>query len=405
VNGLFVVHSDIESLRTKGVLKNILERDEGALLHSVITLHPLTRKKHVEDLGPNNAVHELKQPDSSSLRPVSWLKLAWHLVRATWYGKKLVRKNKVDFIRAQDPFLCGFIGYAISRLTRKPFCISIHADYEKMNQMDPGGAAPRFFGSYRLTRRLESYLLRRADLVLAISGYIAEYAKRRGARPHRVRLFRHFVDPRFFGLPNEPMRAIPPIIAVVSRLSRQKYILDLPRIARALLDLGANFRIEVAGDGEARRELEEMIKDLDLSDRIILLGYQDRQGVRTLLGRSSVCLVLCGGASLLEAAAMSKPPVAYDWEWHGEIVETGKTGVLVPEGDTLAAAKALRYLLQNPEMADDQGLQARKRVTEMYRRDGLMEARRSAYAELIGLRSASMKARVCSKSTVYGPRS
>lgn len=402
--GLFVVHSDMKSLRTKGVLQNILERDEGTFLDSVITLHPLTQRHHVENLRPNNVIHELKQPESSTSRPVSWLKLAWHLASATWYGKMLVRKNKIDFIRAQDPFLCGLIGYAIARITRKPFCISIHADYEKMNLMDPGGAAPRFFGSYRLSRFLERFLLGRADQVLAVSRYIAEYAKRRGAHPDRVRLFRHFIDPRFFDPPTESIQATPATVAVISRLSRQKYILDLPRIAAALADMGVDFRIEVAGDGEARRELEKMIKDLSLSEKIDLLGYQDRQGVADLLGRSSACLVLCGGASLLEAAAMSKPPVAYDWEWHNEIVETGKTGMVVPEGDTLAAAEALKYLLQNPELAADMGRQVRERVTEMYQRDHLLETRRAAYAELIGLRSVDASTRVSSESTVREPQ-
>ncbi|RPJ19674.1 MAG: glycosyltransferase family 1 protein [Desulfobacteraceae bacterium] len=316
----------------------------------------------------------------------------------------MVCKNKVDFIRAQDPFLCGLIGYAISLLTARPFCISVHADYERMNQMDPGGAAPRFLGSYNLTRHLEKFLLARSDLVLAVSGYIAEYVKRCGARPERVRVFRHFIDPRFFDPPTETIRAEPPVVSVVSRLSRQKYILDLPRIAVALAGMGVDFRIEVAGDGEARRELEKKIKDLELSDRIVLLGYQDRQGVADLLGRSSACLVLCGGASLLETAAMSKPPVAYDWEWHSEIVETGNTGMLVPEGDTFGAAKALKYLLQNPELAADMGRQARERVTEMYQRDHLLETRRAAYAELIGLRSVDASTRVTSESTVREPQ-
>jgi glycosyltransferase involved in cell wall biosynthesis len=383
VNGLFVLHSDIESLRKKGVLENIFERDEDGFMDSVITFHPLTRKDHVENLGPHNVVHELKQPESSAFRPISWLKMGWHLAHAISYGKTLVEKNKVSFIRAQDPFLCGMIGYGVSRLTRKPFCISIHADYEKMNKLDPGGAAPRLFSSYKMARRLEKFLLGRTDLVLAVTGYIAEYAKRRGARPERVRLFRHFIDPRFFDSPIQSIRENPPTVGVVSRLSRQKHILDLPRIAVALKDMGVGFRIEVAGDGEVRVELEKKIKDMGLSDGIVLLGYQDRQGVAALLGRASVYLALHGGASLAEAAAMACPTVAYDWEWHSEIVENQKTGILVPEGDPATAADALRQLLENPARALEMGREARERVRELYRRDVLLEARRAAYAELV----------------------
>ena len=46
---------------------------------------------------------------------------------------------------------------------------------------------------------------------------------------------------------------------------------------------------------------------------------------------------------------MERPTVAYDWEWHGELVIDGDTGRLVPEGDCLAAASALAELLEAPE--------------------------------------------------------
>jgi len=393
VNGLFVVHSDLESLKAKGVFQNITERNEEMFIELAITLHPFAQRNHVEAIASNNVVHELKQPGSSKWRVFSWFRLGLHLIHAIWYGKKLVQAQNADFIRSQDPFLCGLIGYSISRLTGKPFCISVHADYEKMEQMDPGGAAPRFLGSYKLTRVLERFLLRRADLVLSVTKYIAGYVEKRGARPERIRLFRHFINPQFFDLSTESSRRNSPVVSVISRLSRQKYILDLPLIAAALVDMGVSFQVEVAGEGEARNDLEKMISKLHLADRIDLLGFQDRQRILNLLGRSTVCLVLCGGASLLEAAARSCPIVAYDWEWHDEIVETGKTGILVPEGDILAAAKAARYLVENPKVAAEMGQRARERVLRMYQKDRLLEARRKVYHELVGIRSSNIRAR------------
>ena len=384
--GLFILDSDYDSLLRKGVADGILDRLEDGFLERAITIHPFTQSDRQVDLSPNVTLFEMKQPNGRGPRPVLWFVFLIHLIKVTSRTISLVRQNHVDFIRAQDPYFCGLIGLVVSRLTGRRFCVSIHADYDRMDELDPKFGAPRIFGSRQLACWLERRVLSRADRVLAITGYIAGYARRHGAPAERIRLFRHMVKIDNFS--PTPVSSESNLICVVSRLTLQKHILDVARVARALKDRGVRFQIEVAGDGEARADLISLIRELDVEDKVKLLGFQSRGSVAELLARSAVNLCLCGGASLIEAGMIGRPSVAYDWEWHNEVVIDGETGRLVAEGDYEAAAAAIADLLSEPKRICQMGVASGRLMRDMYDLDALLEARRAAYRDLLAIGNA-----------------
>lgn len=381
MNGLFIVNSDYDSLVEKGVARGISERREDGFLQTAITIHPFALQNRELDLAPGVRLIEIKNPDYRGWRPVQWALYLAHICAVVFRLTSLVGRYEIDFVRAQDPYYCGLIGLIVARLTGRKFCISIHADYDRMDEMDPGRGAPRIFGSRTLAKRLERFLLMRVNRLLAISQYIADYASRNGASEGVIRLFRHMVNTEDFSTSPSPKNRT---ISVVSRLSLQKYILDVARIARELSDRAVAFSIEIAGDGEDRERLESLLRDLHVDDRVALLGFQNRKAVANLLGRSSINLCLCGGASLIEAGMVGRPSVAYDWEWHREVVVDGATGRVVDEGDWKAAAAAIAELLEQPEQAAEMGRSAGAKVRAMYDRRALLAARREVYRELVG---------------------
>lgn len=62
----------------------------------------------------------------------------------------------------------------------------------------------------------------------------------------------------------------------------------------------------------------------------------------------------------MEAAALGKPVVATRIRGNIEVVEEGKTGLLVPVVDAPALAGAIYQLLQDPELAAAMGRRARQ---------------------------------------------
>jgi glycosyltransferase involved in cell wall biosynthesis len=389
MKALFIVSSSLDALRAKGVEGRILERDEGGFLEKVITLHPFAPRAHVAMLSSGNVVHEVAFGRSSSFRLLAWLYFAWAIVRTVRYARRLILQERIDFVRAQDPYFSGLVGYLASRWPRLPFCISIHADYDSQHALSPGTASPVVFGSRRLAKMLERFLLRRADLVLPISRHTAWAAERDGAPQDRIRIFRHLIDTSAF-LTSEDSghasRPEVPIISVVSRLSREKHILDLVELGRRLKDAGLSFQLVIGGDGSERNELRRRIEAGNLQSVVIMLGAIRPEEVRSLRQRSTLCVCLLDGLSLIEALAAGKPVIGYDIEWHREAIREGVNGCLVPEGDVGALAKAATSILSDKDLAARMGAQSRQIAMSFDREVGVRD-HRAIYQELLAIKS------------------
>jgi glycosyltransferase involved in cell wall biosynthesis len=70
--------------------------------------------------------------------------------------------------------------------------------------------------------------------------------------------------------------------------------------------------------------------------------------------------------TILEAMASGLPIVATDVGGNGELIEAGRTGILVPRSDSHAMAEAIRRYVDDPEMRRQHGVRARARCEEKF---------------------------------------
>jgi glycosyltransferase involved in cell wall biosynthesis len=91
-----------------------------------------------------------------------------------------------------------------------------------------------------------------------------------------------------------------------------------------------------------------------------------------------------GITSLLEAMAMAKAVVVSDTEGMRGIVEHGRTGLVVPPGDSIALGRAVRQLLEDADARDELGQAARTAVLTRYRLDQFVDELRRQLDELAG---------------------
>lgn len=132
-------------------------------------------------------------------------------------------------------------------------------------------------------------------------------------------------------------------------------------------------KLTIAGDGEARAELESLTDALGVRDSVEFAGFLDVKRCAELMARSDV-LVLpslreCGGAVILEAMAMRLPVIASDWAGPAEHVDTS-CGILVPvdssEEYVPRLADAMVRLARCPELRIRMGDAGRRRIEEHY---------------------------------------
>lgn len=171
------------------------------------------------------------------------------------------------------------------------------------------------------------------------------------------------------------------IVLITARLDKQKGHHYLLRAASLIPE--AVFVL--VGDGPERASLEAQARALDLSDRVTFLGYRD--DVCDLLTTCDLFVLpsLFEGLplSVLEAMAAGKPVVATAIGGTDEAIAQGHTGLLVPPGDPVALAAAIRTVLSNPKLARRLAAAAKARVHEHFSADAMIQKVTNIYEEIL----------------------
>jgi glycosyltransferase involved in cell wall biosynthesis/2-polyprenyl-3-methyl-5-hydroxy-6-metoxy-1,4-benzoquinol methylase len=385
---LFIVPSDYISLLEKGVVSMILERDEGGFFKKVFNVHPYASKTQTLDL---NEIHQLIEfgPDYpfSILNfkgggIINYLLKPIPIIKAL---ADLVKRKHINVIRATDPYWCGFYAWAVSKLTGIPFCVSIHADYEKCYRLSGKGESVPF-----LDRVFERFVLPRAHLVMPIREYLVSKVLARRINPSKIRVIPHGIAVedfereeiedifRIYRIPAEKK-----LISFVGRLSKENYVDDMIELAKRLSKNRDDFVILLVGDGPEHQRLETLVNDYNLSSTVIFTGFQPLKRVISIRRQSYLALCLMGGFSLIEACVSGCPVISYDVEWHYELVRNGETGFLVKEGDLNALTEAVVYLLDHSEEARVMGEKAKRLAISRHDISQTSEIKKQCYRELM----------------------
>lgn len=391
---MFLVPADYDALERKGVLHMIHERSEGGVFRRVVTVHPLAKYTRCIRLDDVHVVYEfgLNGLPLAARWPVlkrllAPVYLVWLLARL----QELIKSESIHLIRATDPYFMGVVGWILSYKYGVPFCVSIHADYDKRYELDGAKGAPTILGSRRLAKRVERFVLSRAPMVMPIRESLAEYAVKSGARPETIRVIPHGID-------LEPFRRLLPedareslglpenvrLLSFVGRLSKENYVDDMLAMVKSLAETRDDFVLVMAGGGnEEQRLREEVANDPVMQKHVRLLGFLPRERAILLRRISDVSLCLMGGFSLIEACAAGRPVISYDVEWHHELVRDGETGFLLPEHDIDALVKAVNRLLDQPRLARKMGEQARTLAFDRHEAGKASAVKVRCYQELL----------------------
>ena len=138
-----------------------------------------------------------------------------------------------------------------------------------------------------------------------------------------------------------------PVVGAIGRLNTQKGHAYLLEAAPRVLEAEPRAFFLIAGDGDLREPLRQQARALGLGERVRFVGH--RTDVPDLLGAIDVLAIpsLYEGTplALFEAMAAGKAIVSSAVDGCAEVLEHGRTALLVPPRDATALACALSALL------------------------------------------------------------
>ncbi len=160
-------------------------------------------------------------------------------------------------------------------------------------------------------------------------------------------------------------------LAAIGRFVEQKGQMVLVQALADLVKTHPRVRLSLIGDGEMRADLEAAISANGLQDHVTLTGWLAEAEVRAELARAQALVMPSFAEGLpmvvMEAMAAARPVVATYVAGTPELVLAGETGWLVPAGDPVLLAEALREVAETPH-ADlvQMGQLARARVLQRH---------------------------------------
>jgi glycosyltransferase involved in cell wall biosynthesis len=171
-------------------------------------------------------------------------------------------------------------------------------------------------------------------------------------------------------------------IGSVGRLVSEKGLPILLRAAKRLDDDGADFRLTFVGDGPERANLENLVRNLGLRNRVEFLGeLQGRELAEAL--RSVRVIVMpsqceeTAGLAAIEHMMRGGVVIASDIGGLGEIV--GEAGLRFKAGDSDALYACLRDVIEISSLRASLSVAARTRAMQIFERNSMIEGHVSAY--------------------------
>jgi glycosyltransferase involved in cell wall biosynthesis len=231
-------------------------------------------------------------------------------------------------------------------------------------------------------RRRLGGLWERVDLFLAPSRYLRDQVVAGGLPAARVTVL-----PNPVAVPPDPpppgVGAGPARFVYTGRLVAEKGLDDLLTAAGALRGLAT---VEVFGEGRLAGVLRSRVDREGLPVGLHGFAGRDRLAVELAAAGATVLPARwpenCPLA-ILEAAARAVPAVATAVGGIPELVEHGRTGLLVPPGDPAALAAAMAALARHPGRAAELGRAARQRVAARHDLGGHADALLDCYRRAI----------------------
>jgi glycosyltransferase involved in cell wall biosynthesis len=165
------------------------------------------------------------------------------------------------------------------------------------------------------------------------------------------------------------------VLVAISRLNPEKGISTLLKAVALVHESLPDLRLEVAGTGPCYADLLREANQLGIYEKVQFLGQVSGPAKVLSRGRVFVLPSYSEGISLtlLEAMAAGVPVVATNVGGTPEVLEDGRTGLLVPAREPVALAEAIRRLWLDEDLRFRLSLAADERVAEYF------DIRRMAY--------------------------
>ncbi len=295
---------------------------------------------------------------------------------------RLIREYQVDIYHSRDYKTC-VIGYILSWFNPRMkllFTAHLWHDQDSMKM--------KFYTWLNLMT------LKKFHKVIAVSEALKQFMSERGVDREKITVVHNSIDVDAWKRENITnnireefqIPATSKVVGYVGRLRYEKDISTLLNVAERVIQVHPESCFLIIGDGPVRKESEEQVQRMGLTDKILFPGFRkDTMNVYAALD-VFVSASLTEGTpnTVLEAFAMEVPVIHTEVGGVGEIVQDGYDAILVQPGDIEGITQAVLSVLDNEEKARMLRENGRKSACIKYSFANRLKTIEAIYEEVAG---------------------
>lgn len=255
---------------------------------------------------------------------------------------EVIRKENIQVVAGNWLVPSGIVMKTLASKTKLPMVLSSHGtDIRLLSKY--ASLARRYFGG--LFTRLERWTVVSSflrDEIIKIEPSTAKLLEVL-PMPHDERVFYR----------DETIQREPNLIVSVTRFTDQKRVDVLIKAIALVIEKHPNAKLELYGTGPMQREIESLIEQLSLQERVTIFPPVPQAQLRTVYNRAAISVLNSYregfGLALSEAMMCGACAVGTRSGGITDIISHDGTGLLVELDNSVQLAEALMDLLAHPE--------------------------------------------------------
>ncbi|MDP3997413.1 MAG: glycosyltransferase family 4 protein [bacterium] len=306
----------------------------------------------------------------------------------TWRCYRLIRSEKFDIIHHIRPFAYGstFNLIPLLHINRKiPFIIGAFASPYTHKDVRPRHENVLVSYLHHLiitmfwfvTKRLSVWTLQRADRVIVYDNYTKKLVSRH-ILEDKITIIPPGKDKTKFS--SKQVRTLTRLDQIhllsIGYLSYRKGFDITIKAFQTVLNEYPNSHLKIVGEGQERAWLEKYIHNLGLSNNISIAGFIENRHIHHEYNQADLFIHMARAESYaqiyIEALASGLPIISSDNLAARQILQNKDIGIIVPQGNWLALATKIIYLIKNKEVRQNMSVSARQYFEENYDWDNVI---------------------------------
>ena len=283
-----------------------------------------------------------------------------------------LEKQQFDIVHIQTPFAAHYAGIYLAKKLGIPSVVSYHtyfeAYFEKYLPWLPSGLLRK------VARKFSASQCNQVNGIISPSSQMLAKLREYGAEseaaviPTGLKLNQYHYQGESSFRSKYNIEEDDQVLLYVGRVAHEKNIPFLIDVFTEIVETNNDVKFVIAGEGPARKSLQNRVEVLGLEDQVIFVGYLDRETELVDCYQSADIFVFSSetetqGLVLLEAMACNLPVVSVASMGSKDVLIEGK-GCLISKLDTDEFTEKVLSLLTNPEDAKQLAAVGRRYVDQ-----------------------------------------